>query len=238
MAPRQRVAGAVDASGRALRLWLLGQLAAMVSVGILTGLGLWIIGVPSAFALALLAGLADFVPLVGPIVAAVPALLIALSEGWETMLWTLLLYVLVQQIESNLIVPIAQRRTVSLPPAITLFPAVRAAGRAVRDPARGGRAGRGQEAVGVRGARRADRGAGRTLTGSSPRSEDQGEQTDHDQEADKEDREDGASEELEHCLSRGSMATASLTYLTPGGSDPAASPASGRTAAPRPRRAW
>jgi len=122
--PRERIAGTLDASGAALRLWLLGQLVAMAFLFVLTGLGLWAIGVPAALALALLAGLAQFVPLIGPIVAAIPALLIALSEGWQTTLWTLLLYVAIQQVESNLITPLVQRQAVSLPPAITLFAVV------------------------------------------------------------------------------------------------------------------
>jgi predicted PurR-regulated permease PerM len=121
---RRRVADTLDASGAALRLWLLGQLVAMTFLFVLTGLGLWAIGVPGALALALLAGLAQFVPLIGPIVAAIPALLIALSEGWQIALWTLLLYVAIQQVESNVITPLVQRQAVSLPPAVTLFAVV------------------------------------------------------------------------------------------------------------------
>ena len=121
---RERIADTLEASGAALRLWLLGQLVAMTFLFVLTGLGLWAIGVPAALALALLAGLAQFVPLIGPIVAAIPALLIALSEGWQIALWTLLLYVAIQQVESNLITPLVQRQAVSLPPAVTLFAVV------------------------------------------------------------------------------------------------------------------
>ena len=84
----------------------------MVLVFVLTGLGLWAIGVPAALALALLAGLAEFVPIVGPIVAAAPALLIALSAGWQTALWTLLLYLAIQQVEGTLIQPLVQHRVV------------------------------------------------------------------------------------------------------------------------------
>jgi predicted PurR-regulated permease PerM len=121
---RERLAGTLDASAAALRLWLLGQLIAMVAIFLLTWLGLWALGVPSALALALLAGLAEFVPVLGPIVAAVPALLIALTEGWQLALWTLLLYVAIQQLESNLLMPLVQRQTVALPPALTLFAVV------------------------------------------------------------------------------------------------------------------
>ncbi|HEX6112015.1 MAG TPA: AI-2E family transporter [Geminicoccaceae bacterium] len=121
---RERIAGTLDASGQALRLWLLGQLVSMTFLFVLTGLGLWAIGVPAALALAMLAGLAQFVPLLGPIVAAVPALLIALSEGWQIAVWTLMLYVAIQQVESNIITPLVQRQAVSLPPAVTLFAVV------------------------------------------------------------------------------------------------------------------
>jgi predicted PurR-regulated permease PerM len=96
----------------------------MMLVFVLTGLGLWAIGLPAALALALLAGLAEFVPLVGPIVATIPALLIALSVGLETALWTLLLYIAIQQVESNVLIPLVQRRVVELPPVVTLFAVV------------------------------------------------------------------------------------------------------------------
>ena len=122
--PRERFADALDATGAALRRWLLGQLVAMLLVFLLTGVGLWLIGLPGALALALLAGLAEFVPLIGPIVAAIPALLIALAAGWETALWTLLLYAAVQQLESNVITPLVQRQAVELPPAVTVFAVV------------------------------------------------------------------------------------------------------------------
>ena len=60
-------------------------------------------------------------PIVGPIAAAVPALLIALTLGTDTTLWTLGLYLLIQQIEGNVIMPIVARRAVDLPPALALF---------------------------------------------------------------------------------------------------------------------
>lgn len=118
---RERAADALDACGGALRLWLLGQLISMVAVGLLTGLGLWLVGVPSAFALGLLAGLAEFVPYVGPLISAVPGLLVALSVSPELVLWALLVYLVVQQLENNLIMPIVQRKAVTLPPALTVF---------------------------------------------------------------------------------------------------------------------
>ena len=118
---RTLAAQVFDSSGRALRLWLRGQLVSMLVIGLLTGLGLWLIGVPSALALGLLAGLLEFIPLVGPIIAALPALLIALAMGPETALWVLGLYVVLQQIEGNLLQPAVQQYAVDLPAVILLF---------------------------------------------------------------------------------------------------------------------
>jgi predicted PurR-regulated permease PerM len=117
-AEADETAGAV---GDALKLWLLGQLIAMLIVGTLTAAGLWILGVPSALALGLIAGLLDFVPFVGPIVAALPALAVAATIDLNTVLWVAGLYLVVQQIEGTLITPLVQQRTVDLPPALTIF---------------------------------------------------------------------------------------------------------------------
>ena len=107
--------------GGALRLWLAGQLAAMALVGVLTTLGLLWIGIPSAMALGLLAGLLEFVPYVGPILAAAPALALGLAEGPTTALWVAGLYLAIQQAEGSLITPLVQQRTVDLPPVVTIF---------------------------------------------------------------------------------------------------------------------
>jgi predicted PurR-regulated permease PerM len=124
LVPKQRRAVAaetIDASGRALGLWLRGQLIMMVLIGTLTGIGLAIIGVPSALTLGIFAGLLEFIPFVGPIVAAIPALLLAATQGMDTFLWTLGLYLVIQQIEGNVIQPLVQRHAVKIPPVILLF---------------------------------------------------------------------------------------------------------------------
>lgn len=117
----------LDEMAVALRRWLVAKLIAMIIIGALSIVGLSVIGVPSAMALGLFAGLAEFVPLVGPIIAAIPALLIAGGESAQMALWTLALYIIVQQLESNIITPLVQQHAISLPPALTLF-AVIAAG--------------------------------------------------------------------------------------------------------------
>jgi predicted PurR-regulated permease PerM len=121
---RERVGGVIDASARALRLWLLGQLITMVIVGVLTGIGLWLIGVPAPLALGLLAGLLEFIPYIGPILAAIPGILIALTVGFDVALYALAVYVVVQQIESNAVVPLVTRQVLALPPALAVFSVV------------------------------------------------------------------------------------------------------------------
>lgn len=123
---RGRVAQALDDVWRALRLWLLGRLAAMVLVGIIVGIGLWAIGVPAALALGLVAGLLEFIPFIGPIVAAIPGILLAMLISPMTALWTALLYLIVQQTEGNVISPLIQQHAVDLPPALLLFSLVAA----------------------------------------------------------------------------------------------------------------
>lgn len=107
--------------GEALRRWLGGVLVAMCLVGVLTGLGLWIAGVQSPLALGLLAGLANTVPYLGSITAAVVTVAIAAGQSWEAMVGAVVVMVLVQQIESNLITPLVVGRAVAIPPATGLF---------------------------------------------------------------------------------------------------------------------
>lgn len=121
---RQKVDIALDKAGGALRLWLLGQFIAMLLVGILTTAGLYLIGVKSALALGVFAGLIEFVPFIGPFVGGAAAMLVALGQGGNTVWWVLLLFVVIQQIENNVVVPLVQRRTVELPPVVLIFAVV------------------------------------------------------------------------------------------------------------------
>jgi predicted PurR-regulated permease PerM len=103
-----------------LRWWLIGKFGSMIFIGFLTWVGLSILGVPIALTLALLAGLLSFIPNFGPILSAIPALLIAFIDSPVTALYVLILYVLVQVVESNLVTPLIERETVELPPALTV----------------------------------------------------------------------------------------------------------------------
>ncbi|WP_207459089.1 AI-2E family transporter [Azospirillum sp. SYSU D00513] len=110
----------MDVMGGSLWKWLIGQLASMAVVGLLTTGGLLLLGIPAAPALGLIAALMEFVPLIGPFIAAVPALLIAFAQSPNDALWVAGLYILIQQIEGNLVLPMMQKRVVDLPPVITL----------------------------------------------------------------------------------------------------------------------
>jgi predicted PurR-regulated permease PerM len=116
-----RVAGIIDGIGEALRLWLIGQLIQMVVIGALVMVAVWIIGVPSPLALGLIAGVGEFIPYLGPILAAIPAVLVALTKSPEIALWTLFAYLIIHQIEGQVLAPLVQRRMVSIPPAVMLL---------------------------------------------------------------------------------------------------------------------
>jgi predicted PurR-regulated permease PerM len=117
----ERVESTLEASGKALRLWLTSQLIAMSCVAVLSAMAFWLIGLPSAIALGLIAGLADFIPFLGPILGALPAVLIAFSISGETALWTILAVIVIQQLEGNVIFPLVARSVISIPPALALF---------------------------------------------------------------------------------------------------------------------
>jgi predicted PurR-regulated permease PerM len=117
---RERVREIIGTIGETLRWWLIGKVGSMIFIGILTWIGLRIIGVPLALTLGLIAGLLSFIPNFGPILSAVPALLLAFIDSPITALYVLGLYIGVQLIESNVVTPIIERETVELPPALTI----------------------------------------------------------------------------------------------------------------------
>lgn len=117
---RQRADQILDQIGQTLREWLSAQLMAMAVVGVLTALGLWMIGVPLAFLLGLIAALLAFIPNIGPVIAAVPAVLLAVPDGMTTTLLVVAVYLVVQTIESYVITPLIQQEKVSLPPALII----------------------------------------------------------------------------------------------------------------------
>lgn len=94
---------------------------AMAVIGVMTGVGLWMLGVPSALVLGIIAGLLEFIPFAGPILSAIPAVLLALAVSTDLALWTVAMCVFVQHAEAYLIQPVIQRYAVDLPAVILLF---------------------------------------------------------------------------------------------------------------------
>lgn len=125
---RERVGRALDACGAALRGWLKGQGLSMLFVGVATAAGLWLLDVPLALILGLVAGLLDFVPFFGPLASGVLAVLLAFTEGPQTALYVALLALGIQQVEGNLMMPLVQRWAVQLPPALGVVAVVLVAG--------------------------------------------------------------------------------------------------------------
>ncbi len=121
MKQRDRAREVLHAMGETLRWWLTGKALSMVIVGVAVFIGLAALGVPLAAALALIAALLEFIPNIGPIVAFVPAALFALLEGPAQVLYVAIFYVAIQTLESYLLTPLIERRTVELPPALTLL---------------------------------------------------------------------------------------------------------------------
>ncbi len=118
---RARTSQILTELGHTLRWWIVGQLISMVVLFLTTWLMLWLLGVPLAFPLGLLTGLLTFVPYLGPLIALIPILLIAFVESPTLALWVLALYLVIQNLESNVLMPIIFSKTVHLPPVLTLI---------------------------------------------------------------------------------------------------------------------
>lgn len=118
---RDRIAQTLDKITEILRWWLTGKLFSMILVGVLTSLGLWIFGIPLSISLGAIAGLLNFIPNIGPFVSLIPAILIAYGQNLNAIIYVVFLYTGIQILESYLITPIIQQKTISLPPALTIF---------------------------------------------------------------------------------------------------------------------
>ncbi|MBR0558621.1 AI-2E family transporter [Neokomagataea anthophila] len=120
-AQRSTVRSLMLTAGATLWAWTAGQALDMLVVGLLSGIGLYFIGVPLALALGVIAGLCNFIPYIGAIMGAVPAILLALSMGRKEALLVIILYSVIQFFEGNVMAPMIQRRAVHMPPAIAIL---------------------------------------------------------------------------------------------------------------------
>ncbi|HMJ64917.1 MAG TPA: AI-2E family transporter [Candidatus Binatia bacterium] len=118
---RTKVRDRMSELGETLWHWIIGQLLAMTIVGTFIGIGLAVIGVPMPLALGLLAGLLEFIPFFGPLMAGTPAFLLAFTLSPTHALYVVALFIGVNFIENHFLIPLVHRRSVDLPPAVTLI---------------------------------------------------------------------------------------------------------------------
>ncbi|MFT9088883.1 MAG: AI-2E family transporter [Acetobacter okinawensis] len=111
----------IRTTAHVLSAWVAGQMLDMTVVGVLTWVGLSLLGMPLAFPLGLVAGMANFIPYLGTFIGAVPALLIALSISPREALMVAGLYAFIQAFEGYVMSPFIQKRAVSMPPALTIL---------------------------------------------------------------------------------------------------------------------
>ncbi len=117
---RPRAEEVFGKTGLLLRRWLVTQLVAMVVVGALTTVALMIVDVPAALALGVIAGLLEFIPMFGPILASVPAIGMAFLDSPQKALIVVALYIGIQQFESQVLTPVLMKEGIDLPPVVTL----------------------------------------------------------------------------------------------------------------------
>jgi predicted PurR-regulated permease PerM len=123
-ARRGAVGDALERSGDGLKGWLVGQGMAMLAVGLTVGIGLALLGIPVAPALGFIAGLLEFVPFFGAIASGLLSVLVAFAQGPQQALYVAIFFLVVQQLEGNVLVPFVQRWAVHLPPVLSLLAVV------------------------------------------------------------------------------------------------------------------
>jgi predicted PurR-regulated permease PerM len=119
-----RISEVLDESAYTLGYWLVGQVLMMIFVGVMVTVGLWIVGVPLALVLGVISGILEFVPVVGPVVGAVPGILFSMAGGWSQAVYATLVYLIVQETEANVLAPLTQKFTVEVPPALVVLTVV------------------------------------------------------------------------------------------------------------------
>jgi predicted PurR-regulated permease PerM len=118
---RRRASEVLKAIGVTLRKWLVAQVIMMVVIGVIDAVGLSLLGVKAALALGLIAGLLEFIPMLGPILSAVPAIAMGFLDSPQKALFVALLCWGVQFLEGHILAPLLMKRGVDLPPVVTLI---------------------------------------------------------------------------------------------------------------------
>lgn len=118
---RKKVIDTVQSISQQMKAWALGTIIGMLIVFTLTWIGLSILEMEAAFLFAVIAGLLEIVPIIGPIAAAVPPVLVALAQDPIFALWVALIFVIIQQLESNLIIPLVMGGQLKQHPLSIIF---------------------------------------------------------------------------------------------------------------------
>lgn len=117
---RDQVRTILDKAAVRLWRWVLGRLIGILVIGVASSIGLWLMGIPLPITLGVLAGLLNFIPNVGPIIAGIPAVLFGLQQGMYVAGYVLIFYFLLQFVESYFLTPFIDQHQVSIPPGLML----------------------------------------------------------------------------------------------------------------------
>ncbi|HJR17733.1 MAG TPA: AI-2E family transporter [Gemmatimonadales bacterium] len=118
---RPRAREVLSGTALMLRRWLFTQAIGMIVVGALTAVVLLLLGIKAAIALGIIAGIFEFIPIAGPILASIPAIAMGFLDGPEKALYVTLAYIVIQQVEANLLYPLLMKKGLELPPVLTIF---------------------------------------------------------------------------------------------------------------------
>jgi predicted PurR-regulated permease PerM len=118
---RPRAGEVLSATATTLRRWLVMQLVAMVVIGVVTTVALLVLGIPGAIALGIIAGFLEFIPYVGPILSAVPAIAMALTDSPDKAIYVVIAYIAIQQLEGLVLQPMLMKEGLELPPVLTIL---------------------------------------------------------------------------------------------------------------------
>jgi predicted PurR-regulated permease PerM len=118
---RQRAGEVLSATATTLRRWLLMQMVAMLAIGTVTTVVLLLLDVKAAIALGIIAGLLEFIPYVGPILSAAPAVAMALVDGPDKAIYVVIAYIAIQQLEGVVLQPLLMKEGLDLPPVMTIL---------------------------------------------------------------------------------------------------------------------
>jgi predicted PurR-regulated permease PerM len=106
--------------GYKLQMWLLSRIISMVLIGVLTLIGLALIGVPFAVPLSIFAGLINFIPMIGPFIAAIPAIIVGLTQSPQQAINVVILYLVIQALDNYIVTPVLSQKAVDMPAALVM----------------------------------------------------------------------------------------------------------------------